>query len=851
MSSTKLIGVLGVALAVIVMGPFRPGSSAAQESDAVALKAIGILQQNCGSSGCHGGADPYSFDVRNLPTLVEAKVLEPGKAAKSEIVLRLEAGVMPLGGYKGQAGAKMPDADIKILKQWIDAGAPDPGHRVAKVARPFVSEPAVLSTILRDLESASDRDRQFLRYYSVANLWNSADIDDKELSMSRGALSKLVNHLSWDRGITQPKPLGPEGAVLRIDLRDYGWTHHTWNRIVASYPYGARTLTREEDRIRALSGVLLPYIRLDWFVANASMPALYHDILQLPDTLDRLEDFLRVDSAVNVQIARARRFGVRNSGVSRNNRAVERHPTAFGAYWKSFDFATNRIESNIFRNPIDLDPDGGEIIFNLPNGLQAYLIVDRQGKRIADAPVNIVRDRTNADDPVVHNGRSCISCHIKGANPFRDEIAATLQTRVDAIFSLSRAESLYPGQVELDRLVEQDNAMFKDALLRTGNQLPTGVEDEPVGHVAKRHEGTVSVIQAAADLFIQDPKQLQTFIGRSPQLQRLGFDQLVGPKGGIKRDTWEEGFGLLVQEARLGDFLTPGSPVRVVRGFDQRVVVTIGSITGRDGAGRGWGGARGGPVELVRQQLISWLSRSDDIRVAQTRDRADFNLTGIVTQRPGNRVSIEIREPSRNLIEEITGAQDDLDFLMQQLANRINFKIGGAWLPTAVGGFSTVGGGILDPIGQLLGGVESSGPSRIVLNTDLGPGATYRSGEEVRISFRAASDCFFALFSVDSSGSVHQLFPATGESQTRLFAGQVVRLVDSAGRSLVRVDPNGIFGVETLVGVAADSPGRFQARGTSGWDSFSRSLKTWSAGGAGALNTGIQDVAVLRFFTAP
>jgi hypothetical protein len=845
MSSTKSIAALGIAVAMIILGSLGPGSSAAEDSSTLASKAAGILQQNCGNSGCHGGADPYSFDVRSIPTLRDAKVIEPGNAAKSDLILRVEAGVMPLGGYKGQAGAKLPAADIETLKQWIAAGAPDPGQ-VAVKARPFISEATVLGSILRDLELASDRDRPFLRYYSVANLWNSADVSEQEITMSRGALSKLVNSLSWDRGITQPKSVGPDGAVLRIDLRDYGWTSQTWNRIVASYPYGARNLSREEDRIRSLTGVLLPYIRVDWFVANASMPDLYHEILQLPTTLNRLEELLRVDAAVNVQVARARRFGVRNSGVSRNNRAVERHPTAFGAYWKSFDFATNRIESNIFRNPIDLVPDGGEIIFNLPNGLQAYLIVDQLGKRISDAPVNIVRDRTNADDPVVHNGRSCISCHIKGANPFRDEIASTLQTRVDAIFSLSRAEALYPGQVELDRLVEQDNAMFKDALLRTGNQLPTGVEDEPVGHVAKRHEGTLSVLQAAADLFIQDPKQLQAFISRSPQLQRLGFDQLLGPKGGIKRDTWEEGFGVLVQEARFGDFLTPGNPIRFTRPFDQRAVVTIGTINGRDGAGRGWGLARGGPVEQVRQRLIFWLSQSDDIRVGQPRDRVDFNLTGIVTQRPPNRVSIEIREPSRGLLEEITGNQDDLDFLMQQLANRINFKIAGAWLPTAVSGFSG-----LDPIGQLLGGVESSGPARIILNTDLGPGATYRSGEEVRISFKAANDCFFALFSVDSSGAVHQLFPASGESQARLVANQVVRLVDSSGRSLVKVDPNGVFGVETLVGVAANSPGQFQARGTSGWDSFSRSLRTWSSGGRGAGSAGIQDVAVLRFFTAP
>src|SRR5204863_6030989 len=115
--------------------------------------------------------------------------------------------------------------------------------------------------------------------------------------------------------------------------------------------------------------------------------------------------------------------------VSRNTRAMERHSTVYGAYWKSFDFAGNNPGQNIFRDPLDLRADGGEIIFNLPNGLQAYFIADRQRKRIDAAPVNIVRDRTNPDDPVVRNGRSCMGCHVRGMNVFRDEISQTLRAR--------------------------------------------------------------------------------------------------------------------------------------------------------------------------------------------------------------------------------------------------------------------------------------------------------------------------------------------------------------------------------------------------------------------------------------
>src|SRR5207237_6012716 len=74
-------------------------------------KALMILQQNCGNLGCHGGSDPYSFDVRDPASLLAAKVIQAKNASGSELIRRLEAGIMPLVDYKGQRGAKLPDED--------------------------------------------------------------------------------------------------------------------------------------------------------------------------------------------------------------------------------------------------------------------------------------------------------------------------------------------------------------------------------------------------------------------------------------------------------------------------------------------------------------------------------------------------------------------------------------------------------------------------------------------------------------------------------------------------------------------------------------------------------------------
>jgi hypothetical protein len=514
-------------------------------------QALTILRQNCGNENCHGGPDAYRFDVGNPSTLIDAGVVKPGRPADSEVIRRVEAGIMPLGGYKGKPGVKLPAEDIRALRDWIDAGAPLPADRSAIARRSFVSESQILEAILNDLRSAHPDDRPYLRYFALANLWNSPDVQDIDIESARAALTKLANHLSWNREIAKPRALGPESLVLRIDLREYAWTWETWRCIGENYPYGiaTRELTAKIERIEDLSGATIPYVRADWFVANASRPPLYHEILRLPDTLESLENMLSVNTEFDVDRNFARRFGVRDSGVSRNNRAMERHSTVFGGYWKSFDFAGNNPEQDIFRNPLDLHADGGEIIFSLPNGLQGYFIVNKQGRRIDDAPANIVRDRTNADDPVVHNGRSCIGCHVKGMNAFQDQIVTTFDNRTEALFDLERARSLYPGQTDLETLLESDNRRFAQALARAGVGVPAGASDEPVSRVGRRYESTVTVAQAAADLSIEDPKTLLAIISRSAELQTQGFDQFLGARGGMKRDAWEHGFAAIAAQA--------------------------------------------------------------------------------------------------------------------------------------------------------------------------------------------------------------------------------------------------------------------------------------------------------------
>ena len=63
----------------------------------------------------------------------------------------------------------------------------------------------------------------------------------------------------------------------------------------------------------------------------------------------------------------------------------------------------------MFLVPVHLNATGGEMIFNLPNGLQGYFVALANGRRIDEAPNSIVTDKFAADK-TVRNGLAWPAC---------------------------------------------------------------------------------------------------------------------------------------------------------------------------------------------------------------------------------------------------------------------------------------------------------------------------------------------------------------------------------------------------------------------------------------------------------
>jgi hypothetical protein len=529
-------------------------------ADSRARRARDILKQRCFQ--CHGenGVARKNVFVLDRERLLSSKAVIPGDI-NSPLLKMVESGAMPMGG------PELPDEEKAALRNWIAGGAVDwdKGEEAAD-KRVFLTEAAILALIRDDLLRAQERSLPFLRYFSLANLYN-AGVPDDEMETYRVALAKLVNSLSWHREITPPAAIDTARTIFRLDLRDYNWTAATWNMIIAAYPYGIRT--QQSQSIAQLSGAALPYIRADWFAATASVPPLYHDILGLPKTAQELERQLGIDAARDLEeeknVARA---GLRTSGVSQNNRVLERHVSPHGAYWKSFDFRSSLDDQNIFKDPIRLNPAGGEIIFNLPNGLQAYLLIDALSRRINEAPIAIVADRNNADDPVIRNGRSCMSCHYEGAQGFKDDVRPVVRSLAFASFDREKALAIYPAQETLDHLIERDRDRFQKAAAATGG-LARSPQAEPINALSRRFLAEMPVVQAAAEAGL-NTREFQARVAQSARLMALGYGQLLVAGGGIKRDAWDRNFGDLARELGLGAHA--GSVIVLPRRVSERLI---------------------------------------------------------------------------------------------------------------------------------------------------------------------------------------------------------------------------------------------------------------------------------------
>ena len=508
-------------------------------------KQAAWLSLNNHCSSCHnprsvnGGGGFYRIlDLDYLARGDGPKPYVDACTPDNSLLLRMiRTGSMP----KGRPIVDAPEFsdDIAAIETWIHSLGPQSAQSALPERQPLRQED-LYRLALEDLRSLNPSALAHARFISLAVPY-SAGTSEADLRLFRLAIGKLMNVLSSAPRIVKPTDVaGARGLMLRVDLRDYGWTAADWHHLENAYPYG-RIPFRDQGfaTLQQQTGTRLPILRGDWLAFVASRPSLYYDLLRLPQTVAELEHQVGgagFSPARNIRERRVIRagYGAGESGVSFNSRLIERHDLpSGGVYWQSYDFGGQNRLQNLEETPFGptvpaalagevnaFQHDGGEFIFSLPNGLHGYFLANAEGQRLKEGPSDIVQDSSRLDR-IITNGVSCISCHAAGIqirpDAIRDDVLdnPSFSPRARAVLS-----ELHPRPERLQEIMLSDEQDYLYQLQKLDLAVPgaggrlvpvlTGDGIEPVRHLSDWYEEALDLRRVATefDLSLDDLKRV-------------------------------------------------------------------------------------------------------------------------------------------------------------------------------------------------------------------------------------------------------------------------------------------------------------------------------------------------------
>ncbi len=471
--------------------------------------------------------------------------------------LELPKRIAPGGGMP-KGGAPLSKEEIALVAEWLRTTDVKPPVVKRKLElkddidpedHKQVLELQILRVILNDLTRLSEAEALNARYLTLTHLWVAGESEQK-MEVYRQGLTKLLNSLSWKSGLHHPVAIDKHKTILRFSQAALGWKDLHWNLLAATDPYFRKL---NEPIYNLLSKfnpeVPVPYVRGDSFAQRVSRSPFYEDILELPKTAKQLAGFFESPFEKNIQEGKVARAGFRKSNVSGFNRLIERHEldtklyrtVGGGYYWRSYDFDGNSGDKDLFKNPFTavdkstkkFNHGGGEVIFSLPNGMQAYWLEKADGTRLDIAPTEIVSD-TSRRDTRIFNGISCMGCHVGGLHIKFDSIREHAE-RTPAAFKaddLALIKKTYKDQTEMAAIFKKDIERYQAALGKIGVKEEGKLD--PIRTLVDRFEAPVDLENAAAELGISI-EQLKAEAKRNVEVSEA-LSELEN--GGLPRDTF-------------------------------------------------------------------------------------------------------------------------------------------------------------------------------------------------------------------------------------------------------------------------------------------------------------------------
>jgi len=499
-----------------------------------------ILQANCGQCHSNGVASGDMDYVLNLDALIDNGKVVPGDKEDSQLYTRMLQQSMPPAFIREQ---RPNTGQIDLVGRFIDELPP----RVQDQCDPneFLTSDEMIAAMAQDIAGLDEEDQLFTRYLTVTYSSNAGDCG-RDLDRQRYALFKGINSVSTDPEVHQPQPIDPDNTIYRIDIRDYQWDREidlednnsvdfadAWLAIVDGVGEFAVEYTGDDaDDLVADAGTAVPFLPVNAFTQFTQQGDLYYALIGGRANLFDFElEVLQIDTLAEQADNNVIRAGFASSGVSKQERVLNRFDSGVAngqSYWISFDFDGgngngdfNVANESIFADPIDFEFAGGEAIFSLPNGMQAYYVAAADGTRLAEAPIGVVVDPAQNNGLVV-NGASCHSCHNAGIIPFTDDVRPYVE-RFRVQFDNETYEDVieqYPGTAVYSAVAAADSSMHVNAVEATG--VPRTAADAISRVFLDFQLGNVTAEIAAGELNVTLEDLINNLGDLNPQLGPLG-----------------------------------------------------------------------------------------------------------------------------------------------------------------------------------------------------------------------------------------------------------------------------------------------------------------------------------------
>lgn len=390
------------------------------------------------------------------------------------------------------------------------------------------------AAVANDVSQLDADDAPFARYVSFANQANVEGCDfDAEASSA--TLSKFVNSLSINARITQPEPIDAALTLHRIDLRDFDWNRSVqvggatasdvWEAFIASTPYAVPFVGDAADGAVAATGTSVPVLFGDVLIATGIQAPLYYSVLRIPADID---DFVADDLQIDLAAARANGATARAGFVDGSREFLAERfeiQVRSGVLWQISDVGCNRgrgcrprTGTSLFDDPLANPTGERELVFTLPNGMQAHVLANGAG---AVLDVSAVRLDETQSDGRAHVAQSFFRSRAQGIQ-LEDQVRPFALANPDN-FSEAELEAilaLYPDAEDLEALLDADRNFYAFALEDAGVDIDQS--PEPLSDALAEFSGELDAASVAGALLISEEDLLNELSNLDPSLSVLG-----------------------------------------------------------------------------------------------------------------------------------------------------------------------------------------------------------------------------------------------------------------------------------------------------------------------------------------